>query len=203
LFFRDLTPLEVATTSAFTLASSRSEANELVLSYRAKRKIQFGYRDFQAGDTIQFIVPTPDAIQLAVTSAKRMMGYCAGVVFFRWPASNDTLTMQPDEALMAAGMMPTQPKKFAEIRTISGGCVSVNCVDLYLVNRNPFAPDPTRYRIRSSTEVKYFLPDEKMPVRMIAPSNLELSLPAYCGRGNMYLGRAVTDTRAEFTVEKL
>ena len=42
-----------------------------------------------------------------------------------------------------------------------------------------------------------------MPVRMTGPSQLELSLPPYCGRGRMYLGRAVTaESRAESTIEE-
>jgi hypothetical protein len=202
LWFRDPIPLDVASTSAFNLTTTRNEANELVLSYRATRTVQFGYSRFQPGDTMQFMLSTPDAIRAAVESARRMGGYCAGVVFFRWPSSNEILTMQPDEVLTAAGLMPPEQKKLLEIHAVNGGCVAVNCVDLYLVNRNPFSPNPVRYRIRSSPELKYFLPEEKIPVRMLTPSHLELSLPAYCGRGNMYLGRAVTDTRAEFTVEE-
>jgi hypothetical protein len=85
---------------------------------------------------------------------------------------------------------------------VKGSCVAVSCVDLYLANRNPFAPDPHRYRIRSSVELKYFLPEQNIPVRMAAPSSLVLSLPAYGARGNMYLGRAVTDTPSAFTVEE-
>jgi hypothetical protein len=202
LWFRDPTPLDFATISALNLTTTRSEENELVLSYRATREIHFGYRSFQPGDTMQFILSTPDAIRAAMESARRMGSYCAGVVFFRWPSGNEILAMQPDEVMVAAGLMPEGQKKPVEIHVVNGSCVAVSCVDLYLVNRNPFAPNPHRYRIRSSVELEYFLPEENIPVRMVAPSNLVLSLPAYCARGNMYLGRAVTDTRADFKVDE-
>ena len=64
-----------------------------------------------------------------------------------------------------------------------------------------FSPMPVRYVIRSSTELEYFLPQDNMPVKMSGPSELTLSLPPYCGRARMYLGRAVTAKRAEYTVE--
>jgi hypothetical protein len=202
VFFNDVAPLDIAGNSAFHLETNRSEANELVLNYRATRQIQIGYNRFHIGDTVQFILPTPDAIHAAVESARRMRGYCAGVVFFRWPASNETLALQPDEILLAAGLASQKQTKPTEIHAVQGGCVAVNCADLFLISANPFSPHSLRYRIRSSAELEYFLPQESMPVRMLDSSDLELSLPPYSGRGRMYLGRAVTATRAEFIVEE-
>jgi Protein of unknown function (DUF3142) len=202
LWFRDPTPMDFATTSAFNLTTTRSEANELILSYRATREIHFDYRSFQPGDTMQFILSTPDAIRAAIESARRMGSYCAGVVFFRWPSGNEILAMQPDEVMAAAGLLPEGQKKPVEIHVVNGSCAAVSCVDLYLVNRSAFGPSPHRYRIRSSLDLQYFLPEQNFPVRMTAPSNLIVSLPAYCARGNMYLGRAVSDTRADFKVEE-
>jgi hypothetical protein len=46
------------------------------------------------------------------------------------------------------------------------------------------------------------LPQERVPVRMVGPSDLEMTLPAYSGLSRMLLGRAVTVTRAEFRVEQ-
>jgi len=200
-FLDDLTPLYIAVNSAFNLQTTRNEAEELVLTYRAARKIRIGYNQFEAGETVQFILATPDAVRAAVQSAQRMRGYCAGVVFFRWPASDESLVMQPNEVLTAAGLTPKARRKPAAIHLVDGGCVAVKCVGVYLINANPLFPKLIRYRIRSSTELEYFLPEGNMPVRMAGPSQLELSLPPYCGRGRLYLGRAVTLARAEFTVE--
>ena len=110
--------------------------------------------------------------------------------------------MQPDEVLIAAGLATQDRPKSNMIRTVDGGCAAVKCMDLHLENANPFSPRPARYRISSSIELEYFLPEANMPVRMVGPSQLELSLPPYCGRGSMYIGRAVTATPAEFTVEE-
>jgi hypothetical protein len=59
-----------------------------------------------------------------------------------------------------------------------------------------------QYRIRASGELEYFLPEKKIPVRMTGPSELELSLPPYCGRGHLYLGRAVSAQQVKFSVEE-
>jgi len=196
-----LTPLDVATNSSFTLESRRSETNELVLSYRATRQIHIDYNDFHSGDTIQFILSTPDSVRAAVEGARRIKGYCAGIVFFRWPASNETLAMQPAETLMAAGLSPPAPERRASVHLVDGGCATVKCTDVYLTNATLFSPMPVHYVIRTSTELEYFLPEDRMPVKMSGPSELTLSLPPYCGRAHMYLGRAVTAKRAEYTVE--
>ena len=78
----------------------------------------------------------------------------------------------------------------------------MNCMDLYLANADPFSARAARYRIRSSADLEYFLPQEKMPVRMLGPSELELSLPAYSTRPRLYLGRAVAAARVGFTVKE-
>jgi hypothetical protein len=134
-------------------------------------------------------------------SAKRMRGHLAGVVFFRWPSSNETLAMQPDEVLMAAGLI-AQNRRKSSVLLNDGGCAAVKCMDLFLETVNPFSPQPIHYRTHSSTELEYFLPETNMPIRMMGPSELELSLPPYCGRGRMYIGRAVTGNSAQFTVEE-
>jgi hypothetical protein len=199
--FRDLTPLDIALNTAFQLQTSRNEAGELVLNYAASRKSRIGYNDFVPGDTVQFILPTPDAVRAAAENAKRMGRYCAGIVFFRWPTANESLALQPDVVLSATGSIPPKQQK-AEIRLVDGDCVAVKCVDAYLLNAPPLAAESVRYRIRASKEMEYFLPEEKMPVKMVGPSELELSLPPYCGRGRMYLGRVVTAVSADFTVEE-
>jgi hypothetical protein len=198
---RDLTPLERALHSEFRLEASRNDAGELVLSYAAARKTRLGYNRFEPGDIVQFILPTPDAVRSATENSRRIGGNCTGVVFFRWPDSNEVLVLQPDVVLSAAGIQRS-PEKPAGIRLVDGDCAAVKCVDVYLLNTPPLAPKPVRYRIRASKELEYFLPEEGMPVEMIGPAELEFSLPPYGGRGRMYLGRAVSTATAEFTVEQ-
>ena len=202
VFYRDLKPLDIATNPAFRLQATRNGANELVLSYRVTRRTSLGYNDFESGDTIQFVLATPESVQAAIKSAKSMGGHLAGVLFFRWPSSNEALVLQPDEVLAAAGVLSGDEGTGQNIHAIDGGCAAVSCVDLYFEGVTPFAPKPLRHSIRSSLELEYFLPEENIPVRMVGPSELELSLPPYCGRGILYIGRAVTANPSDFTVSE-
>jgi hypothetical protein len=198
--FQDLAPLDIGANSAFSLHTTRDQANELILDYRANRHVQIDWNNFEAGDTLHFTLPTAETIRAAVTNAKRMRG-CMGVVFFRWPGENDHLVLLPEEVLAAAGAGPQEPGK-SSVATIDGSCAAVKCVDVYLVNSHPLSPEPAHIRIRSSVELEYFLPEKTMPVRMAGPSTLELSLPPYCGQRRMLLGRAVTAKSSEFSLEE-
>jgi hypothetical protein len=200
--FGDVAPIDIATNPAFQLQSERNQANELVLSYRAARKTRVGYTDFDPGDAFQFILATPEAIRAAMASARQIGGYLAGAVFFRWPSSYEALVMQPDEVLIAAGVTAPGSQRHSRVQVVDGRCAAVECVDVYLESADPFSPKPLRYRIRTSTELEYFLPEKNLPVRMTGPSQLELSLPPYCGRGHLYIGRAVTALHADFTIEE-
>lgn len=199
-FYGDLSPLDLATNPAFEMQSSRNAAGELVLSYRATRKAGIEYREFARGEVIEFILPTPDSVRSAVSAARRMGGQVSGAVFFRWPSSDrEYLAMQPQEALSAAAV-PNASSLQPAIRTVDGGCAAVQCVDLYLEGATPYAAAVSRYRIRSSTPLDYFLPEKRMPVRMTGTSELELALPPYCGRARLLLGSAVSQKRAEYTL---
>lgn len=199
--FSDLTPLDIATHPAFQLAQERRETKELVLNYRATRETKIEYRDYQPGDTIQFTLATPESIQIAVGEAKRMGGHAAGVIFFRWPAANEQLAMNPDDVLRAAGVAVSESRANETILLSDGGCAAVNCVDVFLDIARPNSPSAVKYRVRSSAPLDYFLPEQNIPVRMVAPSELEVSLPPYGARGRLYLGRAVSAGPAKFTVE--
>ena len=145
---------------------------------------------------------TPELIRSAVGSARQMGGSVAGVVFFRWPASHEGLALDPGEVLAAAGVKTAFREARNHIEVIDGQCAAVECVDVFLNVARPFAAAPTRYGIRSSTELEYFLPQENVPIRMTGPSLLELALPAYAGRERLYLGRAVSLHHSDFTVEE-
>jgi hypothetical protein len=198
--FTDLGPLTVATSPAFKLTPARNAANELVLTYRAVRKTSIYYHNFDPVDALQFILSTPEEVRDAVENARKLGPQCAGVLFFRWPQSNEALTLMPEEALAAAGL-PAGSNRAPSVTTYAGSCAVVSCVDVYLQGSQAL-PTGTRYRIHSSVELEYFLPEENMPVRMAGPSDLEVNLPPYCGRGSLPLGRAVTARPASFTVEQ-
>jgi hypothetical protein len=201
VFYEDLRPLDVATNTSFQLQTSRNAADETVLSYRVTRKVELDYNRLDPGDIVQFIISTPDSIRAAVRSAREIKGHLAGVVFFRWPSGREDWAMQPDEVLDAAAIgAPGRPKQ-DRVQVVDGHCAAVQCVDIYLESSGPLSPQATRYRIRASTPLEYFLPEPKMPAHLAGASELELSLPPYCTRGHLYIGRAVSLQRADFKVE--
>ena len=197
----DLTPLDIAVHPEFRLETTHNEAGETVVTYRAARKTKVGYQDFDPGDAVQFILPTPESIQASVESAKQMQGYMAGVVFFRWPGPTETLVMQPGEVLLAAGdlsaKLPTP-----EIRAIDGGCAAVGCADVYLLNVTPLSSQSLRFLIHSSEEIQYVIPEGNIPMKLAGNHATEISLPPYCGKALMYLGRVVTTSRTDFSLER-
>ncbi|MES1260814.1 MAG: DUF3142 domain-containing protein [Acidobacteriota bacterium] len=199
--FGDLTPLDVAGNPDFNLQVSHNDAGELILTYLPARNTHLGNNDFRPGATLNFIIATPDSIRAAVEGARRMGANCAGVLFFRWPASNESLVMEPDETWIAAGLAPPR-RQLARIEWVDGYCAAVSCADLWLVTAGAFSDRTLRYRIRASSELEYFMPEEKIPVRMTGPSTLELTLPPWAGRSRILLGRAVSATRTEFQVEE-
>jgi hypothetical protein len=202
VFYGDLRPLDVATNPAVQLQASRNAADETVLNYQATKEVQIGYERLKTGDIIQFIVSTPDAIRSAIQSARQMKGNLTGVVFFRWPSAREEWAMQPDEVLDAAGVHSPGRPDGNRVYTIGGDCTSVHCVDVYLESAGPLSPRPVQYRIRASTQLEYFLPERNVPVHLAGRSDLEIALPAYCARGRLYLGRAVSLRNAEFAVEE-
>ena len=200
-FYNDVSPLEIATNPVFRLEAIRNATNELVLTYRAIRKTTISYKEFGSGDGVQFILATPDTIRAAVADARRMGSHAAGVVFFRWPTESEALAMQPNEVLSAAGLA-SRPRP-PEIRKVDGGCATVKCADLYLEHAESMSSHSLSYLVRTSKPMEYFLPEQKMPVRMSNPSEILLTLPPYGGRGRLFLGRAVTMEEADFSVKQV
>ncbi len=200
-FYGDLQPLDIAINPAFELRAGRNQADETVLNYRATRKLRIDYTDISPGDTFQFIVSTPESIRAAVHSARQIKGSNAGVVFFRWPAERESWAMQPDEVLDAAGLDAAGASRQDRVHVVPGDCSAVECVDIYLESSGPLSPRGAIYRIHSSTALEYFLPERNLPVNLVGTSDVEVSLPPYCGRGRLYIGRAVSLQHAAFTVE--
>ncbi|MGJ5819803.1 DUF3142 domain-containing protein [Paludibaculum fermentans] len=204
-FYGDLQPLDLATNPAFELHAERNQADETILNYRATRKLRLGHNDLEPGETFQFILCTPDALRAALRGAHQIKGYNAGVVFFRWPSEDETWALQPDEVLDTVNELGAAGKTHAarppRVHVVPGGCAVVKCVDLYLESPGPLAPREVRYRIHASTPLDYFLPQPNIPARLAGSSDVAVALPPYCGRGRLYLGRAVSSQQAEYSVE--
>jgi hypothetical protein len=184
--YGDLAPLDLALNPAFTAETSQNDAGETVLTFHSRDR----------GETFRFILPSPEGIRSSIAAAHRMGRYCAGIVFFRWPGADEALVMSPDEILSGHPATPA-------IDPIDGACAAVSCMDLYLTNGGTLNRSPLRYRITASGDLDYFLPDEKMPIRMSGKRDLELAIPAWGGRGRIYLGRAVSLAKVTFSLEKI
>ncbi|MBI2687567.1 MAG: DUF3142 domain-containing protein [Acidobacteria bacterium] len=201
--YGDLKPFDVGVNSAFALETSTTEAKELVLRYRAQRKTVVGYTGFEAGTAFEFVLSTPESIRAAVEQARQMGQYCGGVVFFRWPSFHESMAARPDEVLAAAGAAKAIDRP-VEIRAIDEHCAAVHCADLYLNGAPALREKAIVYVIEISTALEYFLPEKDMPVKMTGPVSLELTVPPYCGRTQLHIGRAVTAAPALYKLrEKL
>lgn len=193
VFYREVTPLDMR--SEFTLAVSRNDAGEVVLTYRAAHETVLDYHEFSPGDGIQFVIPTPESVQAATAEAKKMGGYAAGVIYFRWPGESETLVVPADEFL--GEPIPKTPT----VESIDGGCVAVSCVDLTLRHSDRLADGVVRYRVRASAPLEYFLPTKELPVRLSGANEVELTVPPFAGRDRFQLGRAVSTNAVTFEVE--
>jgi hypothetical protein len=191
VLYREVTPLDLG--SQFALSTSRNDAGEVVLTYRASQEVSVEYQSFQQGEGVQFIVPTPAGVRAATAEAKKMGEYAAGVVYFRWPGEYESLFVSAAE-ILGEEQVPV-------VETADGGCVAVKCVDVTLRHSDRFATGAVRYRVRSSQPLDYFLPAERIPARLSAPNEVELVMPPYAGRDRLALGRAVSADAVTFTVE--
>lgn len=198
----DLRVIDVATNPNFSLQTSRTPAGELILKYRAARRAVVAYNRFEAGSVIEFTLATSESVRRAVEQARRMRGQCAGVLFFRWPGHSETLALPPSVVLHAAGVLPAPPDGAALVSK-AGDCAAVSCTELTAEFHKPTVESVFRYRIRSSEPLEYFLPSKASPVRMTGPSELLITLPPYCGRGRLRLGRAVTAKPSKFELEEI
>lgn len=203
LFHNDLTPETFASNPAFELETGRRPSGERLLVYRPKRPLHVGWERFEPGDSVQFTLPTPEAIAAATSAARRIGGHLVGLIYFRWPNAGEALALQPGEVLRAAGFLTGPPPKREILRSIDRGCAAVGCADLYLQDAAPTSERPVRFRIHVSAEIEYILPEKGVPLRLTGPRQLEIVLPAFSGRGRQYLGRVVTPESARFEIEEV
>lgn len=199
-YFRDLGALEVATKKGFSfVAARRNNTGEWIVQYQVRSVERESHSPLAPGDMVEMILPTQESVHTAYLTAKALGGFCAGVVFFRWPGEFESVLLLPEEVQdIISG------KSLASRRTVieseDGECAVVGCADLYLRLGDRFPAKPLSLRIDVSSPVEYILPAERMNVSIQGPRTLVVRLPAYVGKPRMYLGRVVTRDQAQFTV---
>lgn len=198
--FLNLRPYDAGTNPAFQLTIATTPAKEQVLRYRATRDTSIHSQAFEAGSILEFVLSTPEAIAAAVAQVRQMGDRCGGVLFFRWPEQNETMAPEPDDILTAAGAAAI-PAKQPSLKVEDQRCAAVHCATLTLFGLPSLPAKPVRYRITSSVDLEYFLPEKPAPVRMTGPRRVELTMPPYSGRMDVPLGRAVTARVATYTLE--
>ena len=80
-FLNYISPIDIASSSAFQAKSRHIDTGENVVEFRAIGKASFGYNEIQPGQTIRFTLPTIESVRAGVTGAAKMGGFCGGGSF--------------------------------------------------------------------------------------------------------------------------
>jgi len=194
--------LQLLSSPAFDVRSSGTTPagdRRVVLRGRAATRIEWTW--FKAGEIVQLVLPTRASVAEAYAEARKMGGSCTGVVFFRWPTSNETTVLSPPEVFRAIGLLEASPRDALDV--LDGGCAAVRCSDLYLRPSDQFPAAARTVAVRASGGLEYFLPNPKASrvASMTARDTIAVRLPAFHGETRLYLGRVMSKEAAAFTIE--
>jgi hypothetical protein len=171
-----------------------TSAGERLLRFDVGRDLPPALR---VGDRVEAVVPTKDGVRAAYAEARKFGGFCAGVVFFRWPARRETLTLRPDEVAEAIGTSQTVSRD--RLETSDGGCQPRSCTDLRVHLRDRFAVDPVRLHVRASADVEYLVPAQAgVTMRQTARRDIAIEIPPFLGEGDLLIGRAFSKERPTY-----
>lgn len=154
-YFRDLGALEVTTKKGFSfIAARRNHAGELIVHYTVTGEAGSEYPGLLAlGDTLAMILPTQESVHNAYLAAQALGGFCAGVIFFRWPGEFESVILLPDEVQdIISGKRLGARSTVVEAE--DGECAVVGCADLYLRLGDRFPSKPLSLRIKASSPVE-------------------------------------------------
>lgn len=199
-FYSDGTPFDAARTPGMELTVERTPAKEVILRYTAARATSAGYRDYDAGDRIEFSLATPESIAEPVRAAREFGPYCAGVVFFRWPEEGEFMTVPPDDVFTAAGAGHAA-RQAPRLEVRDERCAAVHCTDLKITHTPAWNEKAVVFVVSVSLDMEYFIPNPGFGARMVSPRRIEITLPPYCGRIHLPLGRAVAAQPVQFRLE--
>jgi hypothetical protein len=144
------------------------------------------------------IQSTAESILRGYQEARSMGRYCAGVLFFRWPSSTESLALKPNEITdILSGK--AQDNSFS-LEALDAECALVDCRDLSLMQKNRFPIHVRTIAIKSSMPLEYFLPSKGVKSTMINPNEMQFQIPPYNAAAKIFLGRAVAGKPAEYSM---
>ena len=184
------------------LGSTINAAGERLARYRNESAKKIDDDCDPAIHEIRMIIPTSAALLNAYQAAKAMGGQCKGVLFFRWPLVNEAMVFSQAEVERVISGGPAIADA-AALKVEDGLCAAVSCVDIGLTLRERFPQEPVRFRIHSSKELEYIVPDRLLKPRMIGSHVIELTIPADVGLPKIHVGRAVSLDASAFTLEEV
>jgi hypothetical protein len=179
-------------------AASRTPAGELVVPFVVRGP---GGPALLEGDRIEMILPTAASVHDAYAAARRLGGWCSGIVCFRWPWKGEDLVARPREALTWIEHGTDLPGA-ASLGATDGGCAPLRCLDLVLAPQARFAHETVRYAIVSSAPVAYVEPSAPGVLVSRGGSRLEAVVPAWSGGDRVPLGRVFTRTPAHVALAR-
>ena len=194
--FRDLRLLDLWAGGLRPAPAATSPSAETVLSWEVERP---PLSALEPGDRVEAVVPTAASVRAAHEAARRFGPRCAGVVYFRWPARDETLALGPDEvaAALSAAPAPGAPRLDAH----NGGCAPRACADLTLRIGDRFAARPARLVLSASEDVEYVMAAQPaIGLRQTGARTLALTLPAYVGEREVLLGRAFSRRAGRYAI---
>lgn len=184
--FRDVSLLDLWSRHLGTPQVEANGSGERVLRWRVARQVPPA---LEAGDGVEAIISTPASVRAAYAAARAFGGLCAGVVFFRWPDSNETLAMSPDEiAETLAGATTEVPP---ELRASDGSCLERACTDLSVRLHDRFPTRAIELRLEASSDVQYLMPAYgAVTMKQVGARRIVVSIPPFVGEREILLGRA-------------
>jgi hypothetical protein len=177
------------------LLSLLREAPHISINRSGERVLDMTFRDEYYLDHEKpnalkgiMIQPTAESILRGYQEARSMGPYCSGVLFFRWPSSEESLALKPDE--VADSLARKAPDDGYSLNSIDADCALMECRDLNLVQNNRFPVRDRTIVIKSSIPLEYFLPGKTVKSKIISKNEMKFIIPAYNAAATIYLGSA-------------
>ena len=195
-FFRDASALDFAMRADLPRTVETTPAGEVRVRYGIRQAIP-DEPELQPGDTVEITFPSIASVRDAYQAARRFDGFCAGVVFFRWPTQTETVTLAPDDVQrIVSGELQGNAQ---EVEARDGVCLERLCADLYLRAGATLYSEQRTIRVSAENPPELFLSQGPLYPRL-RNSQLIVDVPPFAGLGPIPLGRVISSAPLHFEV---